>query len=946
MRLWRLWCVVLVLAGMVSAGAAGVPATQKAGMAQPAKIEFVEETLENGLRVIYAPLHQAPVVHVRVAYHVGSRDERPDRQGFAHLFEHMMFRGSAHVKPEEHMKLIGIVGGSSNAFTEFDTTQYVNTVPANQLELALYLEADRMASFKVSDAIFQTERKVVAEEWRIRQNQPYGKVEDDFFKLAFEKHPYRWTPIGNMEQLAAAKSEDLQAFFNRYYVPNNAVLLITGDIDVAAAKKLVRGYFGWIPRGEKIVREIAAEPKWTQAKRGEVTYAVPLDLVATAYGTPGYGAKDDYALAVLATILGQGESSRLYRALVAGENPLCVGVEAYHLVMEDHGGLAAGGMVLKGKSAEDVEKRIRGLLADICEKGVTEEELAKAKAVHRVGLIRGRQTAVQLSQQLAEEAIKAGDAGRVNTAMARLEAVTREDVQAAARRYIRPENSVTLHVKPSLLAMAANLLKGKKEAPDTQVTPSSQPIRARVVEFPKGYEATPPVGDSVIEATYPKGVEATVEGVRVIVMEDHRLPLVNWNLTMRCGSHCEAAGKEGLGELVASLMTRGAGGLSYGPLSEDLESRGIDISVQDHGDYTQLAGSCTSEQVEHAMRRSREVLLEPALPQKEFQQLKAQTVSGLKVSQEQPRNVANNDLQEALFGRGPLGRQETPESVTGLTLEDVKGYYKQVYRPNGAFLILSGDVTVERGQSLAGQLLKGWEPANLPQADYTLPKEGEVRKIILVDRPAGEQGTIRMGLRAYTNRSEEQYAGAVASKILSSGIDSRLGRYVRAEKGLAYGVWGGFQPGRQAGNFGAGTDTSLATTGEAVEAVFKVLGEMCGTAVREQELREAKSRVIGGMVLGTQTISQLAGYRAEVMLNGWPGDYYDAYPAKIAAVTVEQVQAVMKRYVKDDRVILVVVAPAEKVKEQLAKFGEVEVVRMPAQRKEAGPEGGDDTATK
>src|SRR6476620_3586774 len=195
-------------------------------------IPFTREVLDNGLTVLYIPLHTAPVVHLRVFYHVGSRDERPDRQGFAHMFEHMMFRGSAHVAPEEHMKRVGQVGGISNAFTSFDETVYVNTVPAEWLDMVLWLEADRMSSFKVSDEIFQTERKVVAEEWRMRYNQPYGNLFELFLKNAYKEHPYQWTPIGNMYQLKAARSNELQDFFNTYYVPDNATLIIAGDFDV------------------------------------------------------------------------------------------------------------------------------------------------------------------------------------------------------------------------------------------------------------------------------------------------------------------------------------------------------------------------------------------------------------------------------------------------------------------------------------------------------------------------------------------------------------------------------------------------------------------------------------------------------------------------------------------------------------------------------------------
>src|SRR5688572_5874835 len=253
------------------------------------KIEFTEETLANGMHVIYAPLHQAPVVHVRVFYHVGSKDERDDRNGFAHMFEHMMFRGSAHVAPEEHMKRIGGVGGYSNAFTSFDETVYVNTVPAQYLEMALWLEADRMASFKVSDEIFQTERKVVAEEWRMRMNRPYGNMYENFLKNAFTKHSYRWTPIGDMDQLRQATSNELQEFFNRYYVPNNATLVISGDIDVDEAKKLARRYYGWIPKGPQPSRaQIQEEPPVAEPRNVVVPQRVPMPAVVVGWHGPDY----------------------------------------------------------------------------------------------------------------------------------------------------------------------------------------------------------------------------------------------------------------------------------------------------------------------------------------------------------------------------------------------------------------------------------------------------------------------------------------------------------------------------------------------------------------------------------------------------------------------------------------------------------------------------------
>src|SRR4051794_38373942 len=345
----------------------------------PEPIQFEQETLPNGLQVIYAPLRQAPVVHVRVLYHVGSKDERPDRQGFAHMFEHMMFRGSAHVKPEEHMRFVNGVGGISNAFTSFDQTTYVNTVPKGCEEQALWLEADRMASFKVTDEIYQIERRVVAQEWAMRMNQPYGNLYEEFLKNAYAKHSYRWTPIGNMEHLKAAAVNELQDFFNTYYVPNNAVLVVAGDIDINKTKAWVKKYYGWIPKGPTPPRLAAREPEQTQGRKAVVPATVPLPAVVVGVRTPTYKSDDVYALELLDAILGGGRSSRLSKRLVSSENPLCTNAQAIYEQLEDGGIFGVQAMLLAGKNSDDVEKILREELLDLDSRPVTEEELNKAK---------------------------------------------------------------------------------------------------------------------------------------------------------------------------------------------------------------------------------------------------------------------------------------------------------------------------------------------------------------------------------------------------------------------------------------------------------------------------------------------------------------------------------------------------------------------------------------
>ena len=908
---------------------------QAAKAAAPEPIGFEEETLENGLRVIYAPLRQAPVVHVRVLYHVGSRDERPDRQGFAHMFEHMMFRGSAHVKPEEHMKLIGVVGGDSNAYTSFDETVYVNTIPSNHLEMALYLEADRMASFKVDENIYKTERKVVAEEWRIRQNRPYGTQFEDFLKNQFTAHSYRWTPIGNMDHLRAAEVAELQEFFNTYYLPNNAILVIAGDIDVAKAKALVKRYYGWIPAGPEPKREIPKEPEQTKAKQVTVDYRVPLPAIMTGWQLPPYTSDDHHALGLLSVILSGGRSARLDQMLVYGPNPQAVQVGAVHYQLEDAGVFAVMATVMQGKDPKAVGKAMTDAVQAVLDKGVTPEELEKARTQYRVDQIRERLTADSLAGQLGDEALFGGDANRVNTYLAKLEAVTPEQVQAVAKKYLTPQRGTTMLVNPDPLGKAAQAAKADATA-NAPVKPSTEPVKPREVKFPADWPDRPVIAKAGGTAEFEKGTESEVNGVRVIVMPDPRLPLVNWSLTMRRGSHSDPKGKEGLASIVGDMVRRGAGKMSFAELNDDLESRGITLEVSDGGDYTRIVGSSTTEQLEHGLTRTREVLMSPTFPAEEFEKLKQQTIESLVLSLDNPGTVAGRDMVVALYGDSPLGRNPTPASVKNITLDDVKQFYQTYYRPNDAILILAGDVTVEQGQALAKTLTDRWEPAEMPTVEYQPAKAPAKRRILLVDRPGGKQSIVRLAVPAYTIESEEKFPGSVAGQILTSGIDSRLGRYVRAEKGLAYGVHGVFQPGRHGGAFVAGTDTAVESTADAVEAIFKVLNDMRAAPVTADELAEAQQRVAGGMVMSMQTIGQQASYRVDALLNGYPIDYYDKYPQRIAQVSTDQVRQVMTEYVKDGQMVIVVVAPADAVKAQLERLGEVEVVPMPALREGGG----------
>lgn len=903
-------------------------------------MEYEEQTLPNGLRVIYAPMRNAPVVHARILYHVGSRDEKPTRQGFAHMFEHMMFRGSKHVPDDEHGRLIGVVGGDSNAFTSFDQTTYVNTVPSNQLELVLWLEADRMASYKVNKDVFSAERNVVAEEWRMRTaNPPYGTVAVDLFRTVFQSHTYRWLPIGDMDQLRQSTVAELQEFWNTYYIPNNACLVIAGDFDVAAAKQMVQKYFAWIPAGPAVDRNIPPEPTQTEPRRLEVFRRnIPLPLVVYAFKTAPYASDDQVALDVLGDILGGGQSSRLANLLVNSANPLCAFAGAGAEQLQDIGLFSVQAAVLPGRNADEVQGQLDQALADVVANGVTQQELDKVRTRQQIAIVRGRETAFNVAGQLAEAEVFGGDASLVNRRVEQLAKLTPADVQAVAKKYLDPNAVTVVRYTPDPLGQKSAKLEDKAEGMKTAtVVDDGRVVEPRAISFPENHPTKPPVSSETVRVNFNKGEEFQVNGVKVVVMTDPRLPLVNWNLTFRGGGDAEPKGKEGLADLATQMPRRGVQGMSFLELNEDLESRGITLEIGDGGDNTSIGGSATVDQLDHSFAIAEKLLTTATFPAEEFAKLKDQATAGLRTALSNPESVAGRDLAAALWGDHPAGRQQTFASLESVTLEDAKGWIDSVFRKRDAFMVFSGDITKQKATELATRLIAHLKDGAPPAADYTLADLPPERRVILVDNPDGKQANIRMANRAYTNKSDEKYAGSILNRLLTQGTESKLNKYVRGEKGLSYGVGGIFDAGRHTGKFEGSTDTNPETVGASLEAMFKVFDDMKAQTVTPEELAEGKSRIVGGMALSMQTIAQQTGRRIDIILNGYPLDYFDVYPKKIESVPAEALQDLMRRYVDQSKMTIVVVAPAKAVKDQLVPLGTVEELPMPMKRPGMAP---------
>ncbi len=417
---------------------------------RPPKLNYEVATLPNGLTIVLLEDHSTPIVHAQVWYHVGSKDERPGRTGFAHLFEHLMFKGSKNVQPESHTSMISGVGGMANAYTTEDVTVFWETVPAQYLPLVLWLEADRMASLTVDKSTFERERAVVEEERRMQvENRPYGGLADLIYQNTFTVHPYGHTTIGSMKDLDAASVEDVRDFYRTYYTPGNATLALVGDFDARQALALATQYFGPVPRSDRIIaRDLPKEPGQKEERRLSLTENWPLPVVVVAYHVTYDGHPDAYPLQVAAKVLSDGQSSRIYQALVY-QKGLALAAFGGGNIVEDPNLFYAVAIVQPGRSAADVERALIAELDRLRDEPITEHELARAKNQFARDYIIGRESNQQKARQLAHAiVIHKGDATTADGEFDIFMNTSAADVQRVARTYFRPENRTVLTIVP------------------------------------------------------------------------------------------------------------------------------------------------------------------------------------------------------------------------------------------------------------------------------------------------------------------------------------------------------------------------------------------------------------------------------------------------------------------------------------------------------------------
>jgi len=446
-RTRRLFRALLVVTLACGAGVAVWTPLQAA--VRPPKLQYILTTLPNGLRVILSEDHSTPIAHVSVWYHVGSKNERPGRTGFAHLFEHMMFKGSKNVEPESHTSIIASVGGRSNAYTTEDETVFWQTLPAQYLPLALWMEADRMATLRINDTDFKREREVVKEERRMRiENQPYGRLSEIIYANTFTTHPYKHPTIGSMADLEAATVDDVREFHNTFYVPENAVLTVVGDFDVAQAAQLVNQYFARVPKAARPVpRDIPQEPEQTKERRVVVEEAWPLPAVVVAYHVTYDGHPDSYPLHITSKILSDGQSARIPRELIYNKR-LALTAFGSGNITEQPNLFYAVAIVQPGQKPEAAEQALIAEFDRLKREPVTETELQRAKNQFARDYIVGRESNQDKALHLAHAAVIHNDIGTADGEFDIFTGITTADVQRVANTYFKDANRTVLYILP------------------------------------------------------------------------------------------------------------------------------------------------------------------------------------------------------------------------------------------------------------------------------------------------------------------------------------------------------------------------------------------------------------------------------------------------------------------------------------------------------------------
>jgi len=891
--------------------------------------DYQRSQLKNGLTVITLEDFSCPIVAVQVWYQVGSKDERADRQGYAHMFEHMMFKGTENVGPKDHFQFLQKTGGTTNAYTSFDQTVYVETLPASQLALPLWLEAERMAFLKIDQESFDTERNVVEEELRKGENEPYGTLYKKLAAIVFKDHPYCWTPIGNIACLRATSVADLRAFWQQYYVPNNATLILVGAIKHDKAVQMADQYFGWIQKRPEPPRVSANASKPDKPQIVVIDDEnAPAAVAGYIFRTVPLGHKDQIALDFLSSILGGTQSSRLYRDLVA-ESQTAMYCASMTWNLQQDGIFAAGAVQALGTDAKTILEQIKKHIEKIQKEGITDKELQTARNQQLRSVITDNLNIESKAQVLGSAAVTIGDLDYANTILDRIRAVKAIDVQRIANEYLRFDQGFEISVKQNLSGM----LKASKDdetggvtaEPEKQAPPAGRPGEKR----PETWPAKAPIAKSEnVDLSMAYSEHQLKNGIKVIIVPNHEVPFISVKLGCTLGAATET--RPGTANLALQMLERGTANRSERQLAEELSLYAIGLGGSAGMDNCQVNMSCLTEHLDKGMDLLADVVRNPSFEAAEFEKLRKQTLTSLSVNEKTPEYLADKEFSFRLFGTHPYARKVEGDStdIEKLTADDLKNWWKQFVRPDNSVLIFSGDIEAQKALALAEATLGGWTcDTARPEVKLAEIPQQEKTHIWLVDNPGSAQVQLRVGCHSINRKDQPDYfTSRVVGNYFGGSFHSRINETLRVQKGLTYGAFGSYAAQKEAGYFVVDTFTKNETAGQAITSIIELLDQLKKDGPNAEELELSRSYITGSFLRRRETPQQVANDLWLIEAESLGKDYYDKLLAGVNAADEAKCLALTNKTINTDQLTIVVVGDATKIKADLEKIAPVTVI--------------------
>jgi zinc protease len=937
MRSRGIW-VAAALAGFLTAGCTAAdrvgstPPAPTAAATAPASVPpllYTSRTLANGLRVYALPDTSSPNVAVQVWYGVGGRDDPRGRSGFAHLFEHLMFKATRNMPPETLDRLTEDVGGENNAFTTEDVTAYHEIVPANHLERLLWAEAERMGSLVVEPEYFASERDVVKEEYRSGIDAaPYGRLIGLYYPLlAYGVHPYARPVIGSLADLDSATIEDVRAFHATYYRPDNAVLVVSGNFDQAQLDSWIDLYFAPIERpSREIPRVTVAEPERNAAVVRRVYEPnTPLPAVLIAYPIPPASDDDTAALEVLDGILSTGESSRLHRSLVY-EQRLASQASSFPDVRTQQGNLVVYAILSEGRSSDDGLAALRAEVGRLRDEPVSAAELEEAKNELLTGALRGRETAEGRAEAIASAVMIHGDAAAAERRLAQIAAVSSADIQRVARRWLRDERSAAIHYLPEAMRPASGGGDSIAMAPTVVTRPLETPPGIRTVSLaPEGQRVAPPAPGPALVSHLPEPVtQRLANGLTLISVSRPGLPLVSASLVVERGSASDPQDRAGRAALTSAVMTEGTTTRSAAEIDRAAEALGASLGSSADWDGAGVGLTVRSANIDTALALVADVARNPSFSAEELERQRSLAIDAFTVTLSDPGDLARLVAARALYRQGSYGHPAggTATSLRSIGRDDLLAAYRSAWRPANATLILTGDVDPAAARALAERHFGSWSSADTAATPLEpIHARPQADQVIVIDMPESGQAAVAVARGLIPRSDPAYYRALVANAVLGGGYSSRLNQEIRIRRGLAYGAGSQTSARRRGGSFVAATQTRNDAAPEVLGLILAEMRRLGAEPVPAAELDVRRAVLIGGYGRNAETSAGLARLIAGYVMSGVEPGEIGRYERAVLGVGPAEVQAAGRELLAPEGVVMVIVGDARLFADRLRSEG-------------------------